>query len=211
MKNTRLIYIQKLTFTAIFVALYVVSGVYIKINVPPVPFSSLTLFAMMAAIMLGKYLAPVSFAIYVSMGLLGLPVFAKGLSGPSYVFQPSFGYLIGYIIACFVVGLIVEKLKDKSSVKKEALLTSDSKFKNLFIKIKYSYYLKIVLACLIGLTIVYIAGIIYFCCLQSFYFGNAVDFGKVLVSFCLIFIPSDAMWCFLAAFIAIKVKKALKM
>ena len=211
MKNARLVYIQKITFTAIFIALYVIEGVYIKINIPPVPFSSLTLFAMMAAIMLGKYLAPISFAIYVAMGLIGLPIFANGLGGPAYVFQPSFGYLIGYIISGFVVGLLVEKIKDKTAKRNEIIDNTDKKSTKFLARIRYSYYLRIVLACLVGLAIVYAVGIIYFCCMQSFYFGKEVNFGKTLVSFCLIFIPSDTMWCFLSALVATKVKKALKL
>lgn len=207
--NKRLIYIRKLTFCAVFVAMYVLSGMYIKINIPPVPFSTLTLFAMMSAILLGKFLAPISFSIYVAIGLLGLPVFSQGMSGPSYVFQPTFGYLIGYIIACFVVGFWVEHIKDRSNEREEKLL-GVSGASRVFIKLRYSYYLKCVLISLVGLSIVYAVGVAYFCLLQSFYFGNDIDFGKVVMSFCIIFIPSDTMWCFLGAFIAIRIKKSLK-
>ena len=208
--NKRLIYIKKLTMLALSVSLYIISGLYIKINIPPVPFSTLTLFCTLSAMLLGKFLGPVSVLIYIAMGLCGLPIFAKGLGGPSYVLQPSFGYLIGFVIAEFVVGLLVEKIKDTDKIKNEKLEMEQSKAKQMFIRFRYSNITKRLGISLLGLLIVYVVGVSYFCLIQTFYFGEGVDFAKVIVSFVLIFIPSDFMWCVLASVIAGRIQKALK-
>ncbi len=211
MVSKRLDYMRKITMCGIFVGLLVVSGMYIKINIPPVPFSTLTIVAMLSVILLGKYLAPLSFAIYVAMGLGGLPVFAKGLSGPAYVFQPSFGYLLGYIISGFVVGLILEHIKDNTKEKEYELEVLTDKKSRFLVKLKYNLFLKRLLACLVGLLIVHLSGVGYFCLMQTFYFHKPINFGKVLVSFSLIFLPSDTIQCALACFIGGKLKKALRL
>lgn len=46
--------------------------------------------------MLGLYRATAVLALYVVIGILGLPVFASG-GGPMYALKPSFGFLIAYI------------------------------------------------------------------------------------------------------------------
>ena len=40
------------------------------------------------------------------IGLLGAPVFAMGIGGPAIMAQPSFGYILGFVPAAFLVGLI---------------------------------------------------------------------------------------------------------
>lgn len=209
--SKRTVYIKKLTMLALSVSLYVVSGLYIKINIPPVPFSTLTLFCMLSAILLGKYLGPLSVIIYVAMGLSGLPIFSKGLGGPMYVFQPSFGYLLGFIISSFVVGLFTERIKDNKEIVQEKLDVETNKFKKGLLKVYYSPITKRLFSCIIGLIIVYAVGVIYFVLMQTFYFGNGVDIGKVMVSFVAIFIPSDFMWCVLASVISGKIIKALRL
>ena len=36
--------------------------------------------------------------VYIVLGLVGLPIFTQG-GGPGYIFQPSFGYIIGFAVA----------------------------------------------------------------------------------------------------------------
>ena len=43
-----------------------------------------------------------------SAGLLGLPVFAGGTSGPARLAGPTGGYLAGFVLAAYVVGLLAE-------------------------------------------------------------------------------------------------------
>ncbi|WP_249664123.1 biotin transporter BioY, partial [Lysinibacillus sp. D4B1_S16] len=47
---------------------------------------------------------------YIGVGLVGLPVFTQG-GGITYIVQPTFGYLIGFALAAYVIGMIVERIE----------------------------------------------------------------------------------------------------
>ena len=87
--------IKDLTLMALFAALTAV-GAFITIPVPPVPFSLQIFFAILAGALLGSRRGAISVGVYVLLGLCGLPVFTKG-AGLSYIFQPTFGYLAGWL------------------------------------------------------------------------------------------------------------------
>jgi biotin transport system substrate-specific component len=57
---------------------------------------------------------------YLICGLAGLPVFALG-GGPWYVFSPTFGYLMGFLLASLIGGLII---KDRVLLPLRTLLIS---------------------------------------------------------------------------------------
>ena len=46
------------------------------------------------------------------MGLVGLPWFARG-GGMAYFMSPTFGYIIGFVLAAFVVGWLCERGYDR--------------------------------------------------------------------------------------------------
>ena len=84
---------RKLVYTALFAAL-TAAGAFLRI---PMGFSSVTLqylFTAMAGLLLGRRWGAVSQAVYVLLGLVGLPIFTMG-GGLGYVFQPTFGFLLG--------------------------------------------------------------------------------------------------------------------
>ncbi len=88
--------IRKTVLCSLFAALIAV-GAFIKIPVPLVPFTLQFLFTTLAGLLLGSKLGFTAVMSYIAVGLAGIPVFASG-GGISYVFQPSFGYLIGFAI-----------------------------------------------------------------------------------------------------------------
>lgn len=99
--------VRDITVCALFTTLTAV-GAFIKIPVPVVPFTLQFLFTTMAGLLLGKRLGALSVAVYVALGLAGLPIFAEG-GGLGYLFRPSFGYLIGFCAGAWVTGAIAEK------------------------------------------------------------------------------------------------------
>lgn len=74
----------------------------------PVPVTFQTLVALLAGAVLGSRLGALSVMVYLLEGLVGLPFFAKGAAGIAYFQGVTGGYLMGFLIAAFVVGFLVE-------------------------------------------------------------------------------------------------------
>ncbi|MBO5118828.1 biotin transporter BioY [Methanocorpusculum sp.] len=97
-------------YTALFAALIAVGG-WISLPVFAVPFTLQSLFVILAScVMHKKAVYPV--LLYVGAGLLGLPVFHNGLSGIGVLFGPTGGFLLGFIPAAFISGVLFAKEKD---------------------------------------------------------------------------------------------------
>ncbi len=85
-------------------------GAHVRIPLPftPVPITLQTFFVHLAGATLGPALGPLSQAAYLLVGAAGLPVFAGGGSGLSYLLSgATTGYLIGFVVATAVVGWLV--------------------------------------------------------------------------------------------------------
>ncbi len=97
---------------ALFTALVAISA-YIQIPVPFMDYFTLQFFfVLLAGMILGKKQGAISVGLYVLIGLLGVPVFAAG-GGIGYIFKPSFGYLLGFIVTSYAVGYTIKKNKCK--------------------------------------------------------------------------------------------------
>ncbi|KSW12602.1 hypothetical protein CF15_07785 [Pyrodictium occultum] len=68
----------------------------------PVPFTLQTFALTLLVVLLGPR-AWRAVAAYLAAGLAGAPVFALG-GGPGYLASPSFGYLLGFLLAALVAG-----------------------------------------------------------------------------------------------------------
>ena len=95
-------------------ALLTVLGAQISIPVPPspVPITGQTLAVVVAGSVLGARRGAASQLLYVVLGLF-LPVYADGASGPHVVWGATGGYLIGFVVAAGVVGLLAERGADR--------------------------------------------------------------------------------------------------
>ena len=54
-----------------------------------------------------------SLVLYLIQGLLGLPFFAGGASGLAYLLGPTGGYLVGFVVAAGLVGLLAARGLDR--------------------------------------------------------------------------------------------------
>ena len=99
--------------TALSHAVLVVSGVLglaalaqIAIPVPgsPVPVTGQTLGVLILGTAYGSTLGTTTFAMYLLAGIAGAPVFAKGEDGLDQIVGATGGYLIGMLVATFVLG-----------------------------------------------------------------------------------------------------------
>ena len=97
--------IKGIVYASLFGAL-TAAGAFIVIPVPPVPITAQTFFLNTAAVLLGGSLGALSQFIYVMLGVVGIPVFSGGKAGIGVIFGPTGGYLLGFIIAAFIVGKI---------------------------------------------------------------------------------------------------------
>jgi biotin transport system substrate-specific component len=88
------------------------AGAYLIIPFPLVPITLQTLFLNLAAALLGGRLGALSQVIYILLGIIGLPVFAGGKGGIGVLLGPTGGYLIGFVIAAYIIGKLIE-LKER--------------------------------------------------------------------------------------------------
>ena len=94
-----------LLLAAFFAALTAV-GALLTIPVPLVPITLQSFFVLMSGLLLGPKYGPLSQALYLAMGLAGLPVFAGGTGGIQRVLSPSFGFLLGYPFVSWATGTL---------------------------------------------------------------------------------------------------------
>lgn len=77
----------------------------------PVPVSLATLAVFMAGGILGAKFGALSQVVYILLGAVGLPVFAGFTAGVGKLVGPTGGYIVGYVAAACVIGLLCGRLK----------------------------------------------------------------------------------------------------
>ncbi|WP_256103308.1 biotin transporter BioY [Streptomyces sp. ODS05-4] len=91
------------------------TGLAAQIAVPvpgsPVPVSGQTFAALLVGTALGARRGFLSLALYVVVGMAGVPWFAQATSGYA---MPSFGYLLGMLLAATAVGALARRGADRS-------------------------------------------------------------------------------------------------
>lgn len=88
-----------------------------QISIPlwPVPVTLSTLAVMVLAATLGTARGTVSVVGYLAAGAIGLPVFASAVSLSAV--RPTFGYLVGFVLAAVMIGYLVSRWADNSFLK----------------------------------------------------------------------------------------------
>ena len=101
--------LRELILCALFIALITV-GTFVRIPVGTDVYTLQFLFTLLAGLMLGARLGALAVAAYIALGLIGVPVFASG-GGPAYVLQPTFGYLLGFVLQAWFCGRFSRKVQ----------------------------------------------------------------------------------------------------
>ena len=96
--------LRQLIYASLCSAL-MIAGAHLKIPIGPVPIVLTNFIVMLAGLILCMKWGLASVGIYLLMGIVGLPVFAGG-SGLAYVFGPTGGYLLAFLPAVVIFGLI---------------------------------------------------------------------------------------------------------
>ena len=170
---------QDMVLCGVFTTLIAV-GAFIKVPVPVVPFTLQFLFTMLAGLLLGGRKGALSVGVYILLGLVGLPVFAEG-GGFWYILKPSFGYLLGFMLAAYVTGRMVER--------KGRLSTGWVMAVNF-----------------LGLCIVYAAGMIYYYVICNYVIDTPIAIGPLFLYCFVLAVPGDICLCILAAILTVRVR-----
>lgn len=173
--------VKEMILVSMFAALTAV-GAFIRVPIPYVPFTLQFLFILFAGMLLGKKLGLLSQVAYLLVGLIGVPVFAGG-GGPSYVLQPTFGYLVGFAAGAYVVGLVVEKIRGEG-------------------------FTKYFCSALAGLTVVYSFGVTYLYLILNFFLHQSFTFANALWIGAVVCLPGDLFLSVLAAAVSVRVLRS---
>ena len=149
-----------------------------------VPFTLQVLMVMLTALILKPLYSVISLLLYVLLGVVGLPVFSGAKSGIGTILSPTGGFIIGFVLAAFLVsllkGVLGRKLGGKLTV------------------VRY-----IIVTVIIGIPVMYIPGI----ALYMVYTG--ADLVSAIVTLTSVFILLDIAKCVIASLIAVPLNKAL--
>lgn len=155
---------RMMILTALFAALTAI-GAFLKI---PLGITSITLqffFTAMAGVLLGPKWGALSQIVYVALGLVGLPIFTLG-GGPSYLLQPSFGFLLGLIPSAWLIGTLT---RGSGAAK------------------------RVIPACIVGDLVLYVFGVPYMYLILNVYLGKGMPLSQVLWAGMVIYLPGDAL------------------
>jgi biotin transport system substrate-specific component len=102
----------------LFVAVLTIVAAQVSIPLPftPVPFTFQPMVVLVGAAALGARLGAASQVLYLTLGIMGLPVFAASPvlpQGIARLLGPTGGYLMAYPLAAFVAGLLAERGFDR--------------------------------------------------------------------------------------------------
>jgi biotin transport system substrate-specific component len=102
-----------LTVYASLMAALTAVGAFIAIPIGPVPIVLQNFFIILTGLLLGSRWGLASVGIYLLAGVCGLPIFAGGTGGIGRLIGPTGGYLLGYLPAVFLMGMISEKEENR--------------------------------------------------------------------------------------------------
>lgn len=95
---------REITYAALLSAL-IAAGAFVAIPVGSVPFTLQVISVLLAGMLLGPRLGVLSVLAYLLLGLVA-PVYAGGASGFGALFGPTGGFLLGFVLAALVTGLV---------------------------------------------------------------------------------------------------------
>lgn len=175
---------KELSLISMFTALTAI-GAFISFPVGPVPITLQSLFVILSGLVLGSKLGALSQLVYILLGLVGIPIFAGFTGGIQSIVSPGFGFIIGFVFASFLSGLIIE---------------------SNFIKTDK----RIWLAAFIGTITIYIFGLPYMYYILNGVLGKDLSFIQVFKMGCLLFLPGDTIKFIIASIVGSKLLKAIK-
>jgi len=160
------------------------AGAFVRIPTGLVPVTLQTFFVHVAGGTLGPRYGALSQIVYLALGLIGLPVFAGGVSGPAVLLSPTFGYLLGFPLAAWIVGRCVSGRP----------------------RLGYGYVFASTVA---GLAAIYVLGALHLFLHLNCVAGTPTSLWKVMGIGVLPFLPFDLLKCAVSAWVVIGVRNRM--
>ena len=173
---------RQMILAAFFAALLAVSS-YIIIPIGLVPHTMQVAFIFLAGLILGAKWGSVSVLVWFFIGIIGLPVFANAQSGITTFIGPTGGFLLGFLLAAFIVGWFADR----------GLTT----FWRTFI------------VAIIALVVIYAVGIVGFMLSLKYVLNKPMTWSLAFKLVVIPFLPFDLLKAAIASYLSLKVKKAL--
>ena len=108
---------SRVTDAALVAGFALLTAVAAQITIPlgftPVPITGQTFAVLLAGGTLGAFRGGASQLLYVVLGAVGMPFYAEGSGGWEVATGSTAGYLVGFIVAAVVVGLLAERGQDR--------------------------------------------------------------------------------------------------
>jgi biotin transport system substrate-specific component len=156
-------------------SLFIALSAQIAVHLPfsPVPVTGQTFAVLLTGALFGSRRGCLSVLLYVIEGMAGLPVFAMGRGGLPVLFSPTGGYIVGFIAAAYLTGLLAEKGWDRRTA-------------------------TAALAMALGNIVIYTSGLLWLACLR-FIFRVPIESGGLFLVGVYPFIIGDILKIILAA------------
>lgn len=154
----------------------------LSLPIGPVPISLATFAVMLSAAILGAKWGTIATAIYILLGIVGVPVFAGYSAGIGCVAGSTGGYIVGYLPLAFITGIFLDKLAQNAG------------------KLKYAWLMAGMIA---GTVVLYVIGTAWFIQVSGAAFSDAM-------AWCVTpFIAGDFLKMIVVAIVAPQIRAAL--
>lgn len=157
----------------------------ISVPIGPVPISLATFAVMLAGVLLGAKFGFISQAIYVLLGIVGVPVFAGYKAGVGVIAGMTGGYIVAYPLLALFIGLIYWKFGRNA--------------KNKVWKIVWMF-----IGMIVGTAVLYAFGTAWFCVVSGM--GLVEALGLCVIPF----LPGDFLKMVVVALISVPIEAAIK-
>lgn len=148
---------------ALFTAMLSMGSVF-ALPIGPVPVTLQVFFFLLIPSLLGAVKGVTTIALYMLLGLIGMPVFAGGSGGLQSLFSPAFGYIIGALFVAMFLGKAVEKER---------------------------HFLNMTGVMVMGILILYLFGMTYQYFIMNTVLGTPITWSAVLITNITTFFPID--------------------
>ena len=173
---------RDIALSGLFVALTAV-GALIAFPLGPVPFTLQVVVVLLSGYLLGARRGAWTQTAYIALGLIGFPIFAMGRGGFGMLISPTFGYLVGFPLSAFLVGVVARRAR---------------------------HLLPTLIAFIVGIVPIYLFGVLYLWFIFTTVLGKPISLAEALKIGVLPFIPLDILKAVAASLIGFKLKRFVK-